>query len=643
MSFIVPLIFVVFGSGSMIIISKRRFEEVLPVFLMCSILVVFLSGFLNQLLIGYYAAIALAAIFPISIIILLLKKKHLSDLRKRLLTPGFCIFIILYVFIYILNLNKGFIIWDEFSHWGPMVKEMLRLDKFYSVAESALSGHKDYPPAIPLFEALWCKLSGGYRESYLYTGLQILSLSLFFPALSGLNWRKNRNIFIKMILLVIVILSANIIIRVGEASFYQSIYIDCFLGLLFGYCMFLAIREKRIEKFGIFRLSVALTVLLLTKQMGLVFFLITLAAFAINQSIIHRNGCNSIARKKPTKQTIIRITALFICLLIVPMIFLFGWNTYTSALGIQGQFIISDIELSDLTGIITGNSGEAYQYIALENFARSLLKEGLFERPIILSYWQLMILAAVIYYLIGKYGRRYFEKYQFGGLTIVLCMGAIGYAFILLLLYLFSFSPYEAEKLASHVRYLSTYWFAVFALAIMLFLYITEKREADQNKSSVIPLVSVLIVSWLILLEPAAISNFIPSIQDQSVSSHYQEDADIIINHTEETDRIFIITQHDDRNIRNILKYLTLPRNYNSYYYSLGEPYNEKDIWTEDLSEEQWINEISKYDYLYLCEVDDQFTENYSGSFHSKNEIKNRQLFQIIHTPGGAIELSLIE
>lgn len=643
MSFIFPLIFIIFGSSSMIMVSKRRFEEVLPFFLMCSILIIFLSGFLNQLMIGYIIAFTVAAIFPIFIIIQLIKRKDLSDLRKKIFTPGFCVFLILYTFIYILNVNRGFTIWDEISHWGPMVKETLRIDKFYSAAESALVVHKDYPPAITLFEAIWCKLSGGYKEAYLYTSLQILSLSLFFPALSKFNWAKNRNTVLKIILLVIVILSANIIIRVGEASFYQTIYIDCFLGLLFGHCLFLVVQEKQLTKFGLSRLSAALTVLLLTKQMGLVFFLIVLAALVINQSIIHRNTFKEIISRKPTKQSTILMISVLICILVVPMLFMFSWNTYLSAHDIHGQFSISDIKIIELIGIISGNSGEAYQHIALGNFARSLINDGLVERPITFSYWQLMILSSVVFFLIGKYGRRDFEKYQISGLNIVVFLGAIGYAFVMLLLYVFSFSSHEAMKLASHERYLNTYWFAVFALAMMLFLYIIEKKEAEQKRSSTIPLVTFLIISWLIPLKPSAIANFIPSITYKSVTSGYQDDADIITSHTEENARIFIIAQHDTGLIKHKLTYLTLPRKYNGRYYSLGKPYDENDVWTTDISMEQWLTKLSGYDYLYLCEVDDQFIDNYSGVFRSEDEIKNRNLFTIIHQAGGAIELSMIE
>ena len=70
----------------------------------------------------------------------------------------FPIFFILFFFIFLFDYNRGFTHWDEMSHWGPMVKENLRLNQLYSTAESKLQAHKDYPPMIALFETAWCRV-----------------------------------------------------------------------------------------------------------------------------------------------------------------------------------------------------------------------------------------------------------------------------------------------------------------------------------------------------------------------------------------------------------------------------------------------------------------------------------------------------
>lgn len=90
------------------------------------------------------------------------------------------IFILLYIFCFITNQDKEFVSWDEFSHWGMFLKESLRLDSFYCNSPIYFA-HKDYVPAITLFETLWCKLSLRYSEADAYRAIQIFMYDLFFP------------------------------------------------------------------------------------------------------------------------------------------------------------------------------------------------------------------------------------------------------------------------------------------------------------------------------------------------------------------------------------------------------------------------------------------------------------------------------
>ena len=180
MSYFVPLLYIFCTAGMFALLLHKKIEDVLPLSLMSMSLVLFLGGFID-LRLGLGSIFLFAFLFPVLIVLIKFGKiKFLSFSFNQILTPAFLIYLLLYSFIYILNLNRGFLAWDEVSHWGPMVKEMIRLNHFYSVNESALLVHKDYPPIISIFEYLWCKLCGGYKECYLYRSLQTLSLSLLF-------------------------------------------------------------------------------------------------------------------------------------------------------------------------------------------------------------------------------------------------------------------------------------------------------------------------------------------------------------------------------------------------------------------------------------------------------------------------------
>lgn len=642
MSFILPLSFIVCISGTMTILSKRRFEEVLPVSLLFSILIVFITGFFGQLQIGYILVALFALAFPSIIVFRLIKRQGISLSTKNFITPAFFIFIIIYIFVFILNFNRGFTQWDEISHWGPMVKEMFRLDKLYSVAESSLSVHKDYPPAIPLFETMWCKLCGGYKEAFLYRSLQILSLSLFFPCLSKFNWKKSPIFLIKLLFVVIIIVSGILVIRVGEAGFYNTIYIDCFLGLILAYSLSIIIFEQKITKFGIFNLSVALSVLLITKQMGIVFFLLILAVFIANYYIVNRPALKNGTKFHLEKKTALHFVLIALCIGVIPYLFQFCWNQYVTLNDIARQFNTSSIDFTQIIGIAQGTAGETYQHEALVNFVMTILTNSYLDRPIPLTYWQLMLLSVLIFILLGKYGKNYFKKHQTACLNLFLFLGAIGYAAALLLLYVFCFGPYEGPNLASMYRYVNTYWFAVFNLAIMLFLYIEGNREHEGKKVTLLNTGLVIAVMWIVFLDASKVQYLVPAVNYSTVTSICDEDAEIIEDNTAPSDSVFIIAQDTSGYENYMIIYLVLPRTCNRFDYSLGEPYDDNDIYTVDLTVADWQSELANWDYLYLQNVDDAFLMTYGSAFPSGVTVASKQLYKINQQANGTITCDLV-
>lgn len=642
MSFIIPLLLIICVSNTSVIILKRRFEEVLPLSLMASTLVVYLSGLFNQLIIGYYFVLLFAISFPVIITFLGIQKKNIKYLWNQIFTPGFFVFLLIYSFVFILNYNRGITsTFDEFAHWGPMVKETLRLNKFYSVPESVSWIHKDYPPIIPLFESMWCKMCGGYSEAYLYRSLQTLSLSLFLPALSNIPWRKNFSFFIKLILYTISMLSAVII--VPGLVFYQSFLIDSLLGLMLAYCISIIFYNNDFSDFFLLRFSVSLSFLILIKQIAIAFYLLTLVIFLANYFIINRYKTTESYKWKFTdKKTIFKVVK-YIIALTTPYLFFISWNKYLSFYKISGQFNTSLIKITQLLGIAKGSSGESWQHEAFRNFIKSILTENLMFRPVSFSYWQIVLIGIIIFWLISKYGKKYYIKYQIASLNFFICVGAIGYAVAMLLLYVFCFGSYEGPRLADFERYIRTYLLAIFSLAMMLFLSIEGKKVKETNNTSNLDLAITILFIWLVLMSPTDILNFKPSINYHSVTEVYNKDANLIKEKTKSTDKVFIISQNDNVSVTFSIKYLIMPQECNYFDYSLGTN-NDNNRFVWDLSPVQLANELAtnNYHYLYLKKIDKYFISTFSNMFKSKNEIKENQLYKIEKSDNGSISFYLI-
>ena len=112
---------------------------------------------------GLYILYGMAAL---SIPLFFLLNGGASKNREYILTGGLWAYIGCLLVVTVMDAGRSFYSWDEFMHWGKMVKEMIRLDRFYCVTESTLYRHKDYPPFVALFEYAWCRMGGGYSEQH---------------------------------------------------------------------------------------------------------------------------------------------------------------------------------------------------------------------------------------------------------------------------------------------------------------------------------------------------------------------------------------------------------------------------------------------------------------------------------------------
>ena len=120
----------------------------------------------------------------------------------------------------------------------------------------------------------------------------------------------------------------------------------------------------------------------------------------------------------------------------------------------------------------------------------------------------------------------------------------------------------------------------------------------------------------------------------------YDGDARIIEQYTEENAKIYLICQQDNESGWNIIAYDTAPRSYQAKGFSLGKPYDDTDIFTENISVEDWKQKLANFDYLYLSNVDKQFISCYGEVFPTLN-IKSQQVYKI-KMNNGILKLELL-
>ena len=145
MSYIVPYLWLFFATATLTILTKKRFETVLPLTFILGTFAFYFCGFFERVSAGlFFCGVLGIGTLPL----LYIHRKRYKEIINNLFTLGFVVFTLFYAYFVFYHRYTAFSTWDEFQHWGPMIKETMRLDAFYSVPASTLQTHKDNPPII---------------------------------------------------------------------------------------------------------------------------------------------------------------------------------------------------------------------------------------------------------------------------------------------------------------------------------------------------------------------------------------------------------------------------------------------------------------------------------------------------------------
>ena len=178
------IIFCVLLSPSIYFYLKynKKFEEILPLTIFSIILIIYILGLFNQLKLGVYIVVILAIIlYILSIINVIKNKKNLIKIIKNFLTPGFVLWCFAFLTLCLFYRGRMIIKWDEFTHWGDVVKMMYQ-NNFFSTNPNSLSAARAYLPSMSIFQYFFQVLSvDGFKESFLFISYQLFGISLFLP------------------------------------------------------------------------------------------------------------------------------------------------------------------------------------------------------------------------------------------------------------------------------------------------------------------------------------------------------------------------------------------------------------------------------------------------------------------------------
>lgn len=241
--------------------SERRFEEMLPLWCIAIVLIMFVFGITGFLAAGAYFILPLSLAALVAGV-LRLKKTGTQGFRARFFSPAFRLFALLYLVLIVFNYGRLILAWDDHSHWGDVVKVMTTMDVM-STSPLSLSLFKEYPPGLALFEYLLQKLillfGGEFTEWPMFLSYQVLFFSLMFPFFRNLDFKK----LYSYIIVVILFLSPLPLYR----EVMSQLMVDPFLGMAFG-CALGHLFLNRASRYGRCAVLMYAALLVLVKAPG---------------------------------------------------------------------------------------------------------------------------------------------------------------------------------------------------------------------------------------------------------------------------------------------------------------------------------------------------------------------------------------
>ena len=628
MTFLIVLAVLLAAAFSLSYLIRSSLLISLPTAVFGITAVLYIFGIFNLLLVGFWVVLAVVALATVLSVALLIKNKELLAHAKSLLSPGLAIFVSLALFSFLLTRGMQLSSWDEFSHWGTIVKATFLFDAVgpYNPVEL---GFRSYPPSLSLFEYFVTKLGGAWLEGNIFWAYQLITWSLFTPFLAQLTWRRWGQLFVIVPLVFI-----------APLAFFNSLnvtLIDPLLGMLFGYALAIAYVGNILQWRLALHVGLAIFMLTLAKDAGTFMAALVVVLYLVRLLAAKKINPEEWSWKR------------FAILGSIPTLFLVVSNQSWSALvraRVETPAFQNPIDIGAFFGALRGE-GPAYWQEILTTFGFGVSNYPInSDGALGIPQLQLIVLFAIVIatfeWLVSRRNGRRFGFASVG--TVII--GAIAYTYGLLVLYLFRFGEYEAVRLASYERYLGTYWtgIALFVALISIWLVAgsTSSQTTGGTKAStegVVELVAAgIVLLGLFALSPVQkLGEFFAS--PHGYSSQVRAQFEPVLEQAKQAgiqpeDKVWIIAQHTTGFEYWVLRYSLMENETNSGTWSLGSKADENDVWTVEKSASEWAQELRDYDYVVVFRATESFAQEFGDLFGNQSDVTSSSVFRVEDVKG---------
>lgn len=663
---------------------EKRFEQIFPLSLMGSVMILFLFGLCGILKFGMTVLYVLAALFYCMGVVWIIKGRNVRKFMKKLFTPGAVFFLVSCVLLSVWNYGKLASSWDEFSHWVDVVKASTYVDDF-GTNPAAHSTFQSYPPSMMLFQYSLQKLNMllnpgvDFSEWHAYFAFQVFILSLMLPFFENTSFRQPG----KLLMNAAIVFLAPLLFY---GNLYSTVYIDPFVGVLFGSGMAMVVLRQKNDWLYRSHICLICATLTLAENAGFVFSSVLAVAFCVDQLMdvkqvrgakrlpkanhnaaakahkdaaqdahndvapdAHKDAApsahNDVApaankgndvkahQEKPVKE-IVRYMTVFLAMAAVWLPKML-WSNEIKSAGAQIAFN-GKIDWAILLDVILGRD-TTYRSELIP-----LYQDALYSKTIPLgnimveiNYMGLALVFLCILYLIWcLFKAKQPEQSKRHGVLLGLSgVMLVGYMVGLCVIYMFKFSEYEATRLASMERYLNIVFLGTWLIILLLsanWICLWSTRP----ESKLILLLVLLLASPTELFGDFVRGDYVRA--SIEAREPYEQLRQTIEEHCDGNDRIYFISQETTGFDYWVSRYNARPNSFNSNFtWSIGTTFYVGDVWTKKTTPQEWHALLmSQYDYVALYKVNDYFLANYGHLFADPENIETNALYFLNKSTG---------
>ena len=570
------LLLSMFGYGLLI---YKRFDvkaEFIPAIVFSSITaIMYAAGLLNVM----YSAtwLLLLAGFFIFLYLILSKNIQLSD-YKNIFTPGIIIFLLSSAAVFLLYRGARLYHYDNFSHWGLIVKLMLLKNRLPNFSDAIIS-YKTYPPGSALFIYYITRIIGK-TEGKMLIAQNILLLSCVLTLFSFIENKKR--------VISYIMLSVSSLFLIILPLSLDFLLVDTLLPFLaLANTAAIIYYRKDIIKAGILSLPL-LVITILVKDSGILFAVINSALLAL---LAIADCCKKY--KSSNKDKILKVLAVIFIVVIIPIACRYLWtqhiemvfpantkNTSRHALSLDFFRKTLSYKSGDDRNAITRTFIEKVS--SLENQGNQLM-----------IAFNLLLMLVMIFNLI-------FRK-KIAHVIITMLAGNVLYAVYqvcLFFTYLVSMPVNEARYLAGYDRYNASIMCYILGLSILC-IAANMFDDISLNKNKVFNAITGTVAAAAFLF---GINHY--KLWSRITPAKLSFDNSVVLRYDKAIEGL------KDLSSKSYLIYVS-PKEYNNYikYMSRYKLFTDKFEIIQTIESDEFFEKVSKYEYLLVLDNERDIVE----------------------------------